>query len=310
MKITALAGGVGGAKLVDGLAKCLSVEDLKVIVNTGDDFVHFGLNISPDLDTICYTLADLSNETTGWGRKGEKWECMDSLKAINAPTWFNIGDRDLATHLERTRRLKNGETLTQITGELCSAWGIKHSILPMSDEAVRTMIKTKEYGWLPFQEYFVKHQFTPVMQDYRFDHIEEAKITNEGKKALEESDWIIICPSNPFVSIEPIYQLCGVKEILKKKKVLAVSPIINGKALKGPAAKMFNELGIKPSSYEVFIRYHDFLDCFVVNNGEARGINDRKHWHIMIKETNIIMEDKMGRIRLAKEILKMIEAEL
>jgi LPPG:FO 2-phospho-L-lactate transferase len=306
MKITAIAGGVGGAKMVDGLAQCLEPKELSVIVNTGDDFEHFGLSISPDLDTVCYTLAGLSNEITGWGRSEESWRIIEELKKLGGPTWFNIGDLDLATHLERTRRLKNGESLSSITRLFCEKWGVKHPVFPMSDMPVRTMVKTVEQGWLTFQEYFVKYQFQPVMREYRFDHIEDAVLPVAAKEALLNSDWVILCPSNPFVSIDPILKIKEVEQILEMKKVLAISPIVGGKAIKGPAAKMFLELGITPSAYEVLRKFRHIITAYVVQFGDGSEILSQAHWNIIIKEMDTIMSDRVGRKRLALNILNFL----
>jgi LPPG:FO 2-phospho-L-lactate transferase len=306
MKITAIAGGVGGAKMVDGLAQCLKPEDLSIIVNTGDDFEHFGLSISPDIDTVCYTLAGLSNETTGWGRSGESWRTMDEIKKLGGPTWFNIGDSDLATHLERTMRLHSGESLSQTTKYLCRKWGVDYDVFPMSDLPVHTMVKTLEYGWLSFQEYFVKYQFQPIMTDYRFDNIENAVLPIAAKEALINSDWVILCPSNPFVSIEPILKVKGVENILENKNVLAISPIIGGKAIKGPAAKMFLELGLQPSAYEVLNKFRNIVTRYVVHFGDGSEILSQSHWNIIIREMDTIMSDRIGRKRLAAEILNFL----
>ena len=307
MKITAIAGGVGGAKMVDGLAQCLEPGDLSVIVNTGDDFEHFGLSISPDLDTVCYTLAGLSNDVTGWGRSGESWRIIEQIKNLGGPTWFNIGDLDLATHLERTRQLKDGKNLSQITQSLCERWGVTHPVYPMSDSPVRTMVNTLEQGWLTFQEYFVKYQFQPVMKEYRFENIENSYLPEEAKNALVNADWVILCPSNPFVSIDPVLKVNGVEQILEKKNVIAVSPIVGGKAIKGPAAKMFLELGIQPSAYEVLRKFRHFINAYVVQFGDGTEIQTQPHWNIIIKEMDTIMSDRAARKRLAMDILNFLE---
>src|SRR5512145_1834632 len=205
MKIIALAGGVGGAKLAYGLTRILPREDLTIIVNTGDDFEHYGLYISPDLDTVCYTLAGLANPETGWGRVNETWNVIQNAKALGGPGWFNLGDQDLGTHIERTRRLREGQTLSQITKDFCQAWGVRHTILPMSDQAVRTIVETDE-GNLAFQEYFVHRRCEPRVRGFRFDGIDIAEPAPGAKEAVDCADAIIICPSNPWVSVDPILQ--------------------------------------------------------------------------------------------------------
>ena len=306
MKITAIAGGVGGAKLVEGLAQVLLPENLCVIVNTGDDFDHLGLYISPDLDTVCYTLAGLSNDMTGWGRTDESWNVLTEIKRLNGPGWFNIGDKDIATHLERTRRLKLGDNLSEITQSFCGSWGVSASVYPMSDKPIHTMINTLEYGWIPFQEYFVKYQCLPKMLSLRFDGVEGAVLPEKAKENLLTSDWVVICPSNPFVSIEPILKIKDVEAILEKKKVLAVSPIINGNALKGPAAKMFLEMGITPSAFEVLKRYNNFVDVFVVERGDGADVKSKNQWDIMIVEADTIMRNKEDKKHLAEKILEVM----
>jgi LPPG:FO 2-phospho-L-lactate transferase len=260
-----------------------------------------------DVDTVCYTLAGMDNEKTGWGRNGESWHIIEEVKKLGGPTWFNLGDLDLATHLERTRRLKNGETLSSITRSFCEYWGVQHKVSPMSDQPVKTMVNTKEKGWLSFQEYFVKYQFQPLMTDYRFENIENAVLPPEAREALLTADWIILCPSNPFVSIEPILMVEDVAKILSIKKVLAVSPIIGGKAIKGPAAKMFSELGITPSAYEVLKKYKNIINVFLVDFGDAEEIETQTHWNIIIKEMNTIMSDRRERKRFASDVITYLE---
>ena len=203
MKIFALAGGVGGAKLAHGLAQILPPEDLTVIVNTGDDFEHLGLYISPDLDTVCYTLAGIANPETGWGRVNETWNTIANIEKLGGANWFRLGDQDLATHIERTRRMKAGQSLSQITGDFCNAWGIHHAVIPMSDNSIRTIVITDE-GELPFQEYFVHRRCEPRVKGFRFEGIESAKPAPGIIDAIKEADAIVICPSNPWVSIAPI----------------------------------------------------------------------------------------------------------
>src|SRR5688572_8728343 len=266
MKIVALAGGVGGAKLALGLAQILPPGDLTVIVNTGDDFEHYGLYICPDLDTVCYTLAGLANPETGWGRLNETWNVIENASMLGGPTWFRLGDRDMGTHLERTRRLKEGQTLSQITKDFCRAWGIEQTILPMSDQPVRTIVETDE-GDLAFQEYFVHRRCEPRVKGFRFDGVDKAEPARGGCEAIQSADGIIICPSNPWVSIDPILRVISLTPALSQsergKPVVAVSPIIGGQTIKGPAAKMYREMGIEPSALAVANHYRGLTTGFV-----------------------------------------------
>lgn len=303
-KVVALAGGVGGAKLAYGLSKILSPEDLTVIVNTGDDFELFGLKICPDLDTVCYTLAGLANPETGWGRKGETWNCLRTLEQFDAPNWFNLGDSDLALHLERTRLDHEGLLLSEITQQLCRKMGIAHTILPMTDDEVTTIISTREYGDLAFQEYFVKYQFAPTMTGIKFDGIDWAKAPQKVIEKLNEADRIVICPSNPWVSILPILSIKEIKEIVLKKPVVAVSPIVGGDALKGPAAKMYKEMGIVPSALEVARQYLPFIKGFVLDDVDAGQQEFINQWGIISMATNTVMVDDETKIKLAKEVLE------
>lgn len=301
MKITALAGGVGGAKLVHGFAQVLSPQELTIIVNTGDDFEHLGLTICPDLDTVCYTLAELANPETGWGRKDETWNAIANIEKLGGASWFRLGDSDFATHIERTRRLAEGQTLTQVTEDFCKAWGIKHSVLPMSDLPVRTMVNT-DAGELAFQEYFVHRRCEPRVTGFRFEGVEIAEPTISVKEAVESADVIVICPSNPWVSIDPILKV--IKEI--KKPVMAVSPIIGGKAIKGPAAKMFNELGIEPSALAVAKHYRNILDGFVLDNVDSNLEDEIKKLNIKTWKTDTLMNNVADRTRLANDVLHFI----
>ncbi|GAB1470052.1 2-phospho-L-lactate transferase [Chloroflexota bacterium] len=301
MKITALAGGVGGAKLAHGLAQNLLPDDLTVIVNTGDDFEHLGLYISPDLDTVCYTLAGLANFETGWGRANETWNSFTNLEKLGGPAWFRLGDQDIATHLERTRRLKAGETLSKITQDFCKAWGVKQTILPMSDNSVRTMVDSDE-GELAFQEYFVHRHCEPEVKGFRFDGVEVAEPAPGVPEALESADAVIFCPSNPWVSIDPI--LAVVKEI--KKPVVAVSPIIGGKTVKGPAAKMYKELGIEPSALAVARHYRNTLNGFVLDIEDRNMEEEIKKLGAKTLITNTLMNKITDRARLADDILRFI----
>jgi LPPG:FO 2-phospho-L-lactate transferase len=301
VKIVALAGGVGGAKLAHGLAQILPPQDLTVIVNTGDDFEHYGLYICPDLDTVCYTLAGLANPETGWGRVNESWTVIENAARLGGPRWFNLGDQDLGTHLERSRRLRERQRLSQVTKDFCNAWGIKHPILPMSDQPVRTIVETAE-GDLPFQEYFVHRRCEPRVKGFRFEGVESAEPAPGVREAIQSSDAVIICPSNPWVSIDPILRV--VQRI--DKPVVAISPIIGGATIKGPAAKMYRELGIIPSALAVARHYCDLVTRFVFDEidsqleGEIRGLNMRT------LVTNTLMKSHDDRKRLAMDILNFL----
>lgn len=298
MKITALAGGVGGAKLAHGLAQLLPPEDLTVIVNTGDDFEHLGLYICPDLDTVCYTLAGLANPETGWGRVNESWNAFANIERLGGPAWFRLGDSDLATHLERTRRLKEGKPLSQISKEFCAAWNVKPTVLPMTDSPVRTMVNTED-GELAFQEYFVHRRCEPRVKGFRFDGVEVAEPAPGAKEALESADVVILCPSNPWVSIDPILRV--IKQI--EKPVVAVSPIISGEAVKGPAAKMYRELGIEPSSLAVAKHYHTILNGFVLDNADNKYAGQVEAMQIKTRVTDTFMKNVEDRARLAQDVL-------
>jgi LPPG:FO 2-phospho-L-lactate transferase len=307
MNVVALAGGVGGAKLVDGLARVLPPGDLTTIVNIGDDFEHLGLKICPDLDTVCYTLAGLANPKTGWGRKDDSWHALNSLSDLGGPSWFRLGDRDLGTHLERTRRLKSGQTLSQITAAFCEAWGVSSKIIPMSDQTVSTIVCTDE-GQLPFQEYFVHRQCRPIVKEFRFEGAEESCPAPGVLAALTIADLVVICPSNPWVSIGPILAVPGIKESLGGKCVVAVSPIIGGRAIKGPAAKMYQELGIQPSALAVAKHYGKFgedgiLRAFVLDVVDKSQSMEIERLGIRTLVTQTIMRSAADRMQLANELL-------
>ena len=304
MKIIALAGGVGGAKLVDGLAQLLSPNNLTIIVNTGDDFEHLGLSISPDLDTVCYTLAGLANPETGWGRQAETFQAMENIQKLGGPDWFRIGDKDLATHLERTRRLRDGQSLSQITKHFCQVWGVRHKILPMSNQPVRTLVDTLDCGELSFQEYFVHWNCEPKVRGFRFAGIESAQPAPGALKSIEEADAVVLCPSNPWVSIDPILALPGLRSALSKKTVLAVSPIIGGQTVKGPAAKMCTELGIRPSALTVALHYTGLLSGFILDIVDNSMANE---FTIPITITQTLMKTRDDRRRLAQDVLHLVQ---
>lgn len=305
MKIVALAGGVGGAKLAHGLAQVLSSEDLTVIVNTGDDFEHYGLYICPDLDTVCYTLAGMANPETGWGRVDETWNVIQNAATLGGPNWFNLGDRDLGTHLERTRRLKLGQTLTHITEDFCKAWNVKPRVLPMSDQPVRTIVETKE-GDLAFQEYFVHRRCEPPVNGFRFEGVDHAEPAPGTREAIHSADAVIICPSNPWVSIDPI--LSVIKRI--EKPIFAVSPIIGGQTIKGPAAKMFRELGIEPSALAVANHYCDRISGFVLDTVDQQLQEPIRSLNMHTLVTNTLMQSLDNRKQVASDVLDFIGKNL
>jgi LPPG:FO 2-phospho-L-lactate transferase len=273
--IIALSGGVGGAKLALGLSRILPPQDLLVVVNTGDDFEHWGLAISPDIDTVVYTLAGLANREVGWGRADETWSCMETLAAIGGETWFKLGDRDLAVHIERTRRLRLGESLSAITADLCARLGVGPRVVPMSNDPVRTRLLT-DTGWLDFQEYFVRNRCEPVVRELRFHGADTARPHPDFMAALADPalEAVVICPSNPFISVEPILAVPGVRAALAHcaAPVIAVSPIIAGRAVKGPTAKMMTELGLDPTAGTVAQRYSDLLDGYVIDHADMAEV--------------------------------------
>ena len=299
--ILALSGGVGGAKLALGLSHVVPAEDLLIVANTGDDFEHLGLSVSPDLDTLMYALGGLDNQTLGWGRRDETWSFMETLGALRGPTWFRLGDRDLAVHVERTRRLKAGESLTQVTEAFWRALGIAARGIPMSDDPVRTRVLAEE-GWLDFQDYFVGQQCRPVVRELAFHGAESARphpdfLATLANPALEA---VVICPSNPFISIEPILALQGVRDALRacNAPIIAVSPIIAGQAVKGPTAKMMTELGMVPSSAAVAARYGDLLDTIILDSGDAAEVDDIDCRVLLAPTLMKTLDDKIGLARI------------
>ncbi len=309
LKIVALAGGVGGARFADGLAQVLQPHQLTIIVNTGDDFTHLSLQISPDLDTVCYTLAGLANPETGWGRINETWNVFEALKKNGMPDWFRLGDSDLVTHLYRTMRLGQGCSLSQVTQELCRLWGVEVKVLPMSDDPVQTSVITAE-GEMQFQEYFVHRQSEPRVMGFTFDGAGEAKPAGGVLDAIRHCDAIALCPSNPWVSIDPILSVPGIKEAIKAHFIIAISPIIGNKAVKGPAAKMFSELGIAPSALAVAQHYRDLINNIIIDRTDEDLIGDITKLGIQPYATDILMHDQSDRGRLAVELMDIIKASI
>jgi LPPG:FO 2-phospho-L-lactate transferase len=297
-RVVALSGGIGGAKLALGLAQLLPPEELLLVANTGDDFEHLGLHIAPDVDTLTYTLAGLANETLGWGRHDETWHFMETLEGLGGETWFCLGDRDLALHAERTRRLRGGETLTQVTQDLAARLGVRVPLLPMSDDPVRTRLRT-DTGWMDFQPWFVRERAAPPVREVAFAGVERARPNPALLAALREGPrMVVICPSNPFISIEPILALPGLRAALRASgaKVVAVSPIIAGQAVKGPTAAMFAAQGVVPSAAAVAARYAGLLTHYVMEPGDdATGIEAQ-----LVRAPTLMrtLEDKVALARV------------
>jgi LPPG:FO 2-phospho-L-lactate transferase len=265
-KITALAGGVGASKLLQGFYEVMNPTQLTIIVNTGDDIVLHGLKISPDLDIVTYTLAGIVDPKKGWGLRSETFHALKHLAAYGRPSWFNLGDRDLATHIHRTALLAEGKSLSQAADHIRQALGLKSRILPMSDDPIPTMIDSNE-GELHFQEYLVKRRAEPVVKGIRFVGAESAKPAPGVLEAIREADRILICPSNPLISIGPILAVPQIRDELRaeKQKVFAVCPIVAGKSLKGPSDKMLSQLGHSPTALGVAKLYADFTATFVID---------------------------------------------
>ncbi len=306
--VLALAGGVGGAKLVLGLARVLGAGELVVVGNTGDDFSHLGLAISPDLDTLLYTLAGLADPSRGWGRENETWKFMEALEQLGGPTWFRLGDADLALHVERTRQLAAGEKLSAVTDRLRKQLGVATRILPMTDDPVRTRLRTS-HGWLDFQDYFVRLRCEPVVQELNYVGAEAARPLPEILDLLadEKLRAVVICPSNPFLSIEPILAIPGVRAAIAacRAPVVGLSPIIAGQAVKGPTAKMMKELGIEAKAEAVARRYADLLDMFFVDQADAAAVLPDGVERVLEQTLMITLAD---RERLARAVIQAADA--
>jgi LPPG:FO 2-phospho-L-lactate transferase len=302
--VVALSGGIGGAKLALGLSRVMPHDNLLVVSNIGDDFEHLGLHISPDTDTLMYTLADLDNKKLGWGRQDESWAFMETLEVLGGPGWFRLGDRDLAVHVERTYRLRRGEVLSAITADFCRRLGVGPRVLPATDDPVRTRLHTDD-GWLDFQDYFVRLQCRPVVRALAFEGAADASPHPDLLAALRSDRLraVIICPSNPFISVEPILAVPGMREALSGSAapVIAVSPIIGGRAVKGPTAKIMTELGMPPSATAVAARYGDLLDGYVMDIGDAHEAADVKP---RVTLTPTLMTSLAEREGLARVVLE------
>jgi LPPG:FO 2-phospho-L-lactate transferase len=306
--VVALCGGIGGAKLALGLSRVVAGADLIVVANTGDDFEHFGLAISPDLDTVMYTLAALDDPQRGWGRRNETWTFMAALEALGGETWFALGDGDLATHVERTRRLRAGEALSTVTADFCRRLGIAARLVPMTDDIVRTRLRTDE-GWLDFQDYFVRRRCAPRVLEVIYDGAATARAHPDVLAALGDPRLraVVICPSNPFLSIEPILAVPDLREAIARAAapVVAVSPIIGGRAVKGPTAKMMSELGLEVSAAAVTRRYRDLLDAYVLDGADAA---EAGKLGIPVTLAHTLMTTLADRENLARHVLASADA--
>jgi LPPG:FO 2-phospho-L-lactate transferase len=303
LKVVALAGGVGGAKLADGLAQVMPPNDLTIVVNTGDDFDHLGLRICPDLDTVVYTLAGLADPEKGWGRADESWHFLEALGQLGGPVWFRLGDRDLALHVERTRRLGMGETLSEITQKFCRALGVEVSVLPMSDQTVATQVVTEDEQ-IPFQEYFVERACRPIVKGFIFAGVEAATPAPGVLQSIHEADFVVLCPSNPWVSLDPILAIPGVREALYGKHALGVSPILGNQAVKGPAAKMFVDLGMEPTALCAAEHFKGLLQGWMIDSQDMHLAPRITESGLKVRVSDILMVDGQDRRRLAAEVLQ------
>jgi LPPG:FO 2-phospho-L-lactate transferase len=303
-KVVALAGGVGGAKLVYGLSRILPPEQLTVIGNVGDDFELYGLHISPDLDTVMYTLAEIANPMTGWGIHGDTTHMLEMMRRYGEQPWFRLGDHDLATHLLRTTWLRQGISLTDIMARLLAGLGVTHHLLPVTDDPLATMVETVE-GPLMFQDYFVRRQWQPTVTRVWFEHADQTHMTPQVEAALREADLIVFCPSNPVLSIAPMLAVPGVRELLLTRHAMAVaiSPFVGGKAVKGPAEKLMRELDLDVSARGLIRYYEGLLDVLVIDqsDGVATEIDG-----VVIQATQTLMQTSEDKVRLAGEILEWV----
>jgi LPPG:FO 2-phospho-L-lactate transferase len=307
--VLALTGGIGGAKLCLGLQRVLPAGALRIIVNTGDDFEHLGLAISPDVDTTLYTLAGLANTELGWGREGETWSFMRALQALGGPAWFRLGDGDLALHVERTRRLAAGETLTEIVADIARRFDIAARIMPMSDDPVRTMVHTADARELGFQEYFVRERCVPAVAELRYAGAAAARISSAAAESLQDPrlQAVVIAPSNPYLSIDPVLAVPGMRSALRARgaPVIAVTPLIGDSAVKGPTAKIMRELGLAPSPLTVLEHYDGLVDGFVLDERDAALAKDIG---VPIRVCDTLMRSLADRERVARCTLELAQA--
>ena len=305
LTVTALAGGVGAARFLRGLVRVINPANLCIIVNTGDDEEFFGLSVSPDIDTITYTLADAVDHSKGWGLPDESFRCLESLKRYYPDTWFGLGDTDLATHLFRTQQLRQGKTLTEVTAAIAESWGVKATVLPMSNDPVRTVVHTQA-GALPFQEYFVKGRGEGNVKKVELRGIENALAAPGVCDAIRSAQLVILPPSNPIVSIGPIMGLPGVRESLQETPapIIGISPLVAGKPIKGPADRMLSGLGIEASAAGVAGMYTDFLDSFVIDTQDAGQQARLEAQGLTVQVTDTIMTDMDKSVTLAQTVVE------
>lgn len=305
--ITVLAGGVGAAKFVDGLASVVPLKEITILANTGDDASFHGLHVSPDMDTVIYTLAGMIDRDRGWGVAGETFRCLQALKALGEDAWFQLGDRDLAMHLRRTRRLHEGATLSEVTQEICVSLRVRCRVLPMTNDLAPTLVKTPE-GMLSFQEYFVKLQQRPEVLEINLSAAAASAPAPGVLQSIRDSDAVILAPSNPFISIGPILAVPGIRQALRDTSatVAAITPIVGGKALKGPADRMLKSLGFEASASAVAERYRDFLDLFVLDRQDEplRPYLERLGLHVLV--TNTIMDTARSKEALARTVVETL----
>ncbi len=299
-RVVVLSGGVGGARFAAGMAALVPPQALTIIVNVGDDFEPFGLRVCPDLDTVCYTLAGLENPETGWGRRDETWHALATIETLGGPTWFRLGDRDLGLHLERTRRLRAGQPLSRVTRELCRALGVAPRVLPATDDPVRTWVHTDQ-GWLPFQEYFVRHRWQPRVRALAYRGADKAQPAPGVLDALRQAELVFLAPSNPWLSLDPILAIPGVRDALRPRRAVAVSPFIGGQAVKGPAAKIARELGLPASPLGLAHYYQDILHGLVIDQVDAAlAPRITRETGVRVYITDTWMRGPEGRARVAQ----------
>lgn len=299
--VVCLAGGVGGSRLAQGLARTLEPGQLTLVVNTADDFRHYGLQICPDLDTMLYSLAGLADPQRGWGLRGDGAGMLTALRRLGETPWFQLGDQDLATHVLRTHWLAGGMRLTEVTARLAAALGLRQILLPMSDEPVATRVLTREEGEMDFQTWFVRRRWQPAVRSLRLAGIERARMTPEVRQALSAAQLVVLAPSNPWLSILPILALPGLRATLRQGRapVVAVSPVVRGAALRGPAARLMSDFGLRPAAATVAALYRDILDAFVYD--ERDGVAPPGDLRLL--GTDTVMDGEEARARLARDIL-------